>query len=109
MLTERSAVIALVYAQAGAQSAPVVVTPRIGRAVRNALGSASSDPVQSVSPGQIRYFRNERGSGAEMCAVIHSGMVTRHRVIYWSIFSMSLITIPEVFTKVDSAKFFSRF
>lgn len=78
MLTERSAVIALVYAQAGAQSAPVVVTPRIGRAVGNALGSASSDPMHSVSPGQIRHFRNEKGSGAEMCAAIHSGMVTRH-------------------------------
>lgn len=49
MLTERSVVIALVYAKAGAQSAPVVVTPRIGRAVGNALGSASFDPVQSVS------------------------------------------------------------
>ena len=70
MLTERSAVIALVYAQAGAQSAPVNVTPRIGRAVENALGSASSDPVQSVS---------RAGSGAEMCAAIHSRMVTRHR------------------------------
>lgn len=82
MLTERSAVIALVYAQAGAQSAPVVVTPRIGRVVGNALGSASSDPVQipqSVSPGQIRHFRNEQRSGAEMCVAIHSGMVTRHR------------------------------
>ena len=52
MLTERSAVIALVYAQAGAQSAPVNVTPRIGRAVGNALGSASSDPVKSVSRAQ---------------------------------------------------------
>ena len=49
MLTERSVVIALVYAKAGAQSAPVVVTPRIGRAVGNALGSVSFDPVQSVS------------------------------------------------------------
>ncbi|CAH3145649.1 unnamed protein product, partial [Porites lobata] len=44
LLTERSAVIALVYAQDGAQSAPVNVTPQIGRAVGNALGSASSDP-----------------------------------------------------------------
>ena len=52
MLTERSAVIALVYAQAGAQSAPVNVTPRIGRAVGNALGSTSSDPVKSVSRAQ---------------------------------------------------------
>ena len=79
MLTERSAVIALVYAQDGAQSAPVNVTPQIGRAVGNALGSASSDPVQSVSLGQIRHFGNEKGSGAEMCAAILSGMVTRHR------------------------------
>ena len=29
--------------------------------------------------GQIRHFRNEKGSGAEMCAAIHSRMVTRHR------------------------------
>ena len=29
--------------------------------------------------GQIRHFRNEKGSGAEMCAVIHSGIVARHR------------------------------
>lgn len=29
--------------------------------------------------GQIRHFRNEKGSGAEIRAAIHSGMVTRHR------------------------------
>lgn len=66
MLAERSGVIALVYARAGARSVPVVVIPRIGAAVGSALGSASSDPVQSVSPDQIRHFRNEKESGAEM-------------------------------------------
>lgn len=110
MLTERSAVIALVYAQADAQGAPVNVTPQIGRAVGNALGSASSDPVQSVSLGQIRHFRNEKGSGAEMCAAIHSGIVTRHRAgQLFANFPPVPITVPKVFAKVDSAKFSSRF
>ena len=61
MLTERSAVIALVYAQAGAQSAPVNVTPQIGRAVGNALGSASSDPVQACRSAKFATLETRRG------------------------------------------------
>ena len=29
-------------------------------------------------------------------------------VSYWSIFSVSLVTVPEVFTKVNSSQFLSR-
>lgn len=105
MLSERSVVIALVYAQAGAQSAPVVVTPRIGRAVGNALGSASFDPVQSVSrAAKFATLETRRGLEPKFVPQFTLGwLLGTARASYWPIFPMSLITVPEVFTKVDSA------
>ena len=58
----------------------------------------------------IGHFRNERGTGAEICAAIVCGIVNRDApVSYWSIFSLSLVTAPEVFAKVNSAQFPCRF
>ena len=58
----------------------------------------------------ICHFRNERGSGAEMPPAILSGMVTRETLLsYWSIFSLSLETVPEVFANVNSVQFPSPF
>ena len=55
---------------------------------------------------RIRYYRNENGTEAEM----HPVIVTRYAsVSYWPIFSSSLITVPEVFAKIISPQFFSRF
>ena len=57
-----------------------------------------------------RDFRNEKGTGAETtCTAIDSGIVTGDApVSYWSIFSRSLTTVPEVCAKVNSAQFPSR-
>ena len=55
---------------------------------------------------RIRYYRNENGTEAEMRPAI----ITRYAsVSYWLIFSSSLITVSEVFTKIISPQFFSRF
>ena len=54
----------------------------------------------------ICHFRNEKGSGAEMPPAVVSGMVTRETLLsYWSIFSLSLATVPEVFANVNSVQF----
>ena len=50
----------------------------------------------------IRHFRNEKETGAEMLPAIVSG---NGPVSYWPIFSMSLVTVPEVFVNVNSAQF----
>ena len=58
----------------------------------------------------ICHFRNEKGSGAEMPPAVVSGMVTRETLLsYWSIFSLSLATVPEVFANVNSVQFPSPF
>ena len=55
-------------------------------------------------------LKNERGAGAEMCPTIVSGIVSGDALVsYWPIFSLSLVTVPEVFMKVKSAKFSSCF
>jgi len=49
--------------------------------------------------------RYEKGTEAEMCPAIVSGIVTGHApVSYWSIFVLSLITVPEVFAIVNSVQ-----
>ena len=55
---------------------------------------------------EISHFRNEKGTAAEMRPTIVSG------IVYWeragqllAIFSLSLVTIPEVFAKVNSTQF----
>ena len=70
----------------------------------------------------IRDFRNDKKiiiiiieikkktTGAEMCPAIGSGIASGDApVSYWPLFSLSLVTVPEVFMKVKSAKFSSCF
>ena len=54
-----------------------------------------------------RHFRNEEGThGAEMCPAVISGIGTGDApVSYWPIVSLSLITVPEVFAKVNSTQY----
>ena len=47
------------------------------------------------------YLTNEKQTGAEMRPEIVSGIVTALPFSYWPIFSMSLLTIPEVFAAVN--------
>ena len=50
--------------------------------------------------GQTR--ENEKGTGTEMCPALTSGILTGHApVSYWPILSLSLVTVPEVFTNVN--------
>ena len=68
------------------------------------------DPTREPTGLTIRYFRNDKKTGAEMHPAIVSGIVTRDALVsYWPIFSLSLVTVPEVFMKVKSAKFSSCF
>ena len=58
-----------------------------------------------------RLFRNEKGTGAEVRPAVVSGIVTGDApVSYWpTVFPLSLVTVPEVFAKANSAQFSSRF
>ena len=48
----------------------------------------------------IRHLENEKETGAEMRPAIVFGIVTRDaHVSYCPIFSLSLVTVPEVFTR----------
>ena len=54
----------------------------------------------------ISHFRNEEETGAEIYLANVSGIVTGETpVSYCSIFSLSLVTVPEAFAKVNSAQF----
>ena len=54
----------------------------------------------------IRHFRNEKVTGAEMLPAIILSIVTRDSLVsYWPIFFLSLVTVPKVFAKVNSAQF----
>lgn len=44
----------------------------------------------------IRHFRNEKGTGAKMCPAMVSGIATG---------DVTLVTVPEVIAKVNSAQF----
>ena len=50
----------------------------------------------------IYHFRNEKGTGAEMRPAIVSGIVTGNTGNQF--FSLSLVTVPEVFAKVNSTQ-----
>ena len=53
-----------------------------------------------------RHFRNEEETGAEMGPAIHSGIVTDDAPVSYSpIFSLFLITVPEVFAQVNSTQY----
>ena len=67
-------------------------------------------PTREPTGLSNHYFRNNKETGAEKCPAIVSGIVTGDApVSYWPIFSQSLVTVPEVFMKVKSAKFSSCF
>ena len=58
----------------------------------------------------IPHFWSGKGTGAEMRPAVVSGIVTGGAsVSYWPIFSLFLVTVPEVFAKVNSAQFRSCF
>ena len=52
----------------------------------------------------IRHPRSEKGTGAEMRPTIVCGIdIGDVSVSYWLIFSLSQVTVPEVFANVNSA------
>ena len=60
----------------------------------------------------IRHFRNAKGTGAEMCRAIVSGIVTRDTsVSYWPVWPLALspITVPEVFAKLTRLSLYLAF
>ena len=66
--------------------------------------------LRSRNFATILHLRKEKGTGVKMCPAIVSGFVTEHAPVnYWSIFFLCLVTVPEVFAKVNSAQFPSRF
>ena len=59
---------------------------------------------------QIRRLRNEKATGAEMRPAIVCGIVTGESpVSYWPILSLFLVTVPEIFAKVNSTQLPYRF
>ena len=57
-----------------------------------------------------RHFVNEKGTGAEICPAVVFGIVTGNApVSYWSILNPFIVTVPNVFAKVNSVQFPSRF
>ena len=54
----------------------------------------------------IRHLINSKGTGAEICLAIVSG--TRRSAI-GQFFSLSLVTVPEVFSKVKLTQSLFRF
>ena len=53
------------------------------------------DPTREPSGLSIRYFRNDKKTGAEMSPAIASGIVIGDApVSYWPILSLSLVTVP---------------
>ena len=59
---------------------------------------------------QFPTLEHEKRTGAEMRRAIVSGIVPGDALVsYWpKFFSLSLVTIPEVFAKVNSSQFASR-
>ena len=51
----------------------------------------------------IGHFSNEGGTGAEMRPAFASGILNGTRQSAIGHFSLSLVTVPEVFAKVNSA------
>ena len=71
--------------------------------------------ISSIQPkqprkNQITFAPSEAKTGAELCPAIVCRIVTGNvPVSYWPIFFPVLLTIPEVFAKVNSFYFPSRF
>ena len=94
-------------------------TFRSRRSVKaGALWAEECRPIFSCPPmlkilrqtSSIKSVRNEKGTGGEICLAIVSGIVLGGvPVSYWLIFSSVLVTIPEVFAKVNSTQISARF
>ena len=57
----------------------------------------------------IVHFRNEKGGEIDMRHAIVSGIVTGEAPLsYWPISPLALVTVPEVFAKVNSTQFPTR-
>ena len=57
----------------------------------------------------IVHFRNEKGAGPNLRHAIVSGIVTGEApVSYCPISPLALVTVPEVFAKVNSTQFPTR-
>ena len=49
---------------------------------------------KDTTDGYIRHFRNEKGTEAEMCPAIHSGMVTGDALVsYWPFLPPTLFLV----------------
>lgn len=49
----------------------------------------------------IRFFRNEKRTGAQICPAMVSGIVTGNASAIGQFFPRSLVTVPELFAKVN--------
>ena len=66
--------------------------------------------LYAIDSPPIRHFINEKGTGAEVRPQLFLGLllVTRRSAI-GAFFYLSLVTVPEVFARVNLAQSFSRF
>ena len=73
------------------------------------LGLSTCDMVAKGKRGiTVRHFRNMKGTGAEMCPAVFLLITTGDVLVsYWPMFFLSLVTVPEVFAKVNSTQFSS--
>ena len=64
----------------------------------------------AIKSWRISYSSNEKGTEAKKRPAIVSGILTSDASFcYWPIFPLPLVTVPEVFAKVNSVQFPSRF
>ena len=64
-----------------------------------------AEPLRLLQPmsehqaqGSIRHFRTRKELDPKLCPAIVSGIVIGNALVsYWPMFSLSLLTVPEVF------------
>ena len=55
------------------------------------------------------HFRNEKGAGPNLRHAIVCGIATGEApVSYWSISPLALVTVPQIFAKINSTQFPTR-
>ena len=60
--------------------------------------------LENLYHKETRNERNEKATGAEMCPASVCGIVIGDALVsYWLIVFLSLVTVPEVFAKVNSS------
>ena len=87
------------------------VYPQIAGMVRDNIELPGQQTVLNYRhPRNHLHCKIRKGTEAEMCPVSVSGIVTGHApVSYWSIFVLSLVTVPQDFAVVNSVQSPSRF